>query len=125
MNGDVAPEEQYDYLEWRPHRWRPPKRAGKPLRPGAAAVTASATKVHVGVDGLGHPLRFIRTGGQAPDITQADGSAPPLLPFSAREGAGGSCNTGHSGSSTPGEGDRRLVDETLHPQAQLNLGPRW
>ena len=22
MNGDVALDEQYDYLEWRPHRWR-------------------------------------------------------------------------------------------------------
>ena len=22
MNGDMAPDEQYEYLEWRPHRWR-------------------------------------------------------------------------------------------------------
>ena len=22
MNGDMAPDEQYEYLEWQPHRWR-------------------------------------------------------------------------------------------------------
>ena len=32
-----------------------------------------ATKVHVSVDGLGNPLRFILTGGQKRDITQAEG----------------------------------------------------
>lgn len=31
-----------------------------------------STKVHVGVDGLGNPLRFILTGGQRHDITQAE-----------------------------------------------------
>ena len=31
------------------------------------------TKLHVSVDGLGYRLRFVRTGGQAPDVTQADG----------------------------------------------------
>lgn len=30
-----------------------------------------STKVHVSVDGLGNPLRFILTGGQRHDITQA------------------------------------------------------
>ncbi|MCB0214947.1 MAG: transposase, partial [Anaerolineae bacterium] len=30
-----------------------------------------STKIHVSVDGLGHPLRFILTAGQRHDITQA------------------------------------------------------
>ena len=29
------------------------------------------TKVHIAVDGLGNPLRFILTGGQVHDVTQA------------------------------------------------------
>ncbi len=32
-----------------------------------------STKVHVTVDVLGNPLRFILTGGQKHDITQAEG----------------------------------------------------
>ena len=31
-----------------------------------------STKIHVNVDALGNPLRFILTGGQRHDITQAD-----------------------------------------------------
>ena len=31
-----------------------------------------STKIHVSVDGLGNPLRFILTGGQRHDITQAE-----------------------------------------------------
>ena len=31
-----------------------------------------STKIHVSVDGLGNPLRFILTGGQQHDITQAE-----------------------------------------------------
>ena len=31
------------------------------------------SKVHIAVDGLGNPLRFILTGGQVHDITQAEG----------------------------------------------------
>ena len=31
-----------------------------------------STKVHVGVDGLGNPLRFRLTGGQEQDVTQAE-----------------------------------------------------
>ena len=30
-----------------------------------------STKIHVSVDGLGNPLRFLLTGGQVGDITQA------------------------------------------------------
>ena len=50
---------------------RPPKRW-----PGSQALGRSrggfSTKVHVSVDALGNPLRFILTGGQQHDITQAD-----------------------------------------------------
>ena len=31
------------------------------------------SKVHIAVDGLGNPLRFILTGGQVGDVTQAQG----------------------------------------------------
>ena len=31
------------------------------------------SKVHIAVDGLGNPLRFILTGGQVGDVTQAEG----------------------------------------------------
>ena len=31
-----------------------------------------STKIHVNVDGLGNPLRFLLTGGQRHDITQAE-----------------------------------------------------
>ena len=31
------------------------------------------SKVHIAVDGLGNPLRFILTGGEVHDITQAEG----------------------------------------------------
>ena len=31
-----------------------------------------STKIHVGVDALGNPLRFLLTGGQRHDITQAE-----------------------------------------------------
>ena len=30
------------------------------------------SKVHIAVDGLGNPLRFILTGGQVGDVTQAE-----------------------------------------------------
>ena len=36
------------------------------------ASTNDSTKIHVSVDGLGNPLRFILTGGQQHDITQAE-----------------------------------------------------
>ena len=31
-----------------------------------------STKVHVGVDALGHPLRLIATAGQVADVTQGE-----------------------------------------------------
>ena len=50
-----------------------PKKGG----PAAQALGRSrggfSTKIHVSVDGLGNPLRFILTGGQQHDITQAEG----------------------------------------------------
>ena len=49
-----------------------PKKGG----PAAQALGRSrggfSTKIHVSVDGLGNPLRFILTGGQQHDITQAE-----------------------------------------------------
>ena len=48
-----------------------------PKKSGQAALGRSrggfSTKIHVSVDGLGNPLRFILTGGQQHDITQAEG----------------------------------------------------
>ena len=47
-----------------------------PKKGGQAALGRSrggfSTKIHVSVDGLGNPLRFILTGGQQHDITQAE-----------------------------------------------------
>ena len=51
----------------------PPKRVARRPRPWAGAAAGFSTKIHVSVDGLGNPLRFILTGGQQHDITQAEG----------------------------------------------------
>ena len=58
----------------------PPLRCGSALKKGGQAAQALgrsrggfSTKVHVSVDSLGNPLRFILTGGQQHDITQAEG----------------------------------------------------
>ena len=51
---------------------------GSPQKGGQAAQALGrsrggfSTKIHVSVDGLGNPLRFILTGGQQHDITQAE-----------------------------------------------------
>jgi len=37
-----------------------------------------STKIHVNVDSLGNPLRFLLTGGQRNEITQAGAVIPPL-----------------------------------------------
>ena len=54
----------------------PPLRCGSAPKKGGQAAQALgrsrggfSTKVHVSVDGLGNPLRFILTGGQQHDIT--------------------------------------------------------
>ena len=56
-----------------------PCAAGAPKKNGGQACQALgrsrggfSTKIHVSVDGLGNPLRFILTGGQRHDITQAE-----------------------------------------------------
>ena len=50
-----------------------PLKRGRPGRPGVRAQPGRfSTKVHITVDGLGNPLRFILTGGQESDIAQAE-----------------------------------------------------
>lgn len=53
-------------------RWRTQKNGDQ----GAQALGRSrggfSTKIHVSVDGLGNPLRFLLTAGQRHDITQAE-----------------------------------------------------
>ena len=64
----------------RQHRGSGPslRRRSAPQKGGQAAQALGrsrggfSTKVHVSVDALGNPLRFILTGGQQHDITQAD-----------------------------------------------------
>ena len=58
----------------------PPLRRGSAPKKGGQAAQALgrsrggfSTKIHVSVDALGNPLRFILTGGQQHDITQAEG----------------------------------------------------
>ena len=58
----------------------PPLRRGSAPQKGGQAAQALgrsrggfSTQVHVSVDSLGNPLRFILTGGQQHDITQAEG----------------------------------------------------
>ena len=51
----------------------PPKRVARLPRPLGRSRGGFSTKIHVSVDGLGNPLRFILTGGQQHDITQAEG----------------------------------------------------
>ena len=57
---------------------RPMRGGGAPKNGGQACQALGrsrggfSTKIHVSVDGLGNPLRFILTGGQRHDITQAE-----------------------------------------------------
>ena len=49
-----------------------PLKRGRPSSAGVRAQSGRfSTKVHITVDGLGNPLRFILTGGQENDIVQA------------------------------------------------------
>ena len=50
-----------------------PKKGGQAAQALGRSRGGFSTKVHVSVDGLGNPLRFILTGGQQHDITQAEG----------------------------------------------------
>ena len=49
-----------------------PKRGGQAAQALGRSRGGFSTKIHVSVDGLGNPLRFILTGGQQHDITQAE-----------------------------------------------------
>ena len=50
----------------------PPQRVAKQAQALGRSRGGFSTKVHVSVDSLGNPLRFILTGGQQHDITQAE-----------------------------------------------------
>ena len=50
-----------------------PQKGGQAAQALARSRGGFSTKVHVSVDALGNPLRFILTGGQKHDITQAQG----------------------------------------------------
>ena len=50
-----------------------PQKGGQAAQALGRSRGGFSTKIHVSVDGLGNPLRFILTGGQQHDITQAEG----------------------------------------------------
>ena len=50
-----------------------PKKGGQAAQALGRSRGGFSTKIHVSVDGLGNPLRFILTGGQQHNITQAEG----------------------------------------------------
>ena len=56
-----------------------PKKGGQAAQALGRSRGGFSTKIHVSVDGLGNPLRFILTGGQQHDITQAGGVDPPVM----------------------------------------------
>ena len=49
-----------------------PQKGGQAAQALGRSRGGFSTKIHVSVDGLGNPLRFILTGGQQHDITQAE-----------------------------------------------------
>ena len=51
----------------------PPQKGGQAAQALGRSRGGFSAKIHVSVDGLGNPLRFILTGGQQHDITQAEG----------------------------------------------------
>ena len=53
-------------------RWSPPKRVLRGHKLWDAAGAGFSTKIDISVDALGIPLRFILTGGQVHDVTQAE-----------------------------------------------------
>ena len=48
------------------------KRGGQAVQALGRSRGGFSTKIHASVDALGNPLRFLLTGGQQHDITQAD-----------------------------------------------------
>ena len=53
-------------------RWRTPKNGGQESQALGRSRGGFSTKIHISVDALGNPLRFVLTGGQRHDITQAE-----------------------------------------------------
>lgn len=51
----------------------PQKKGGQAAQALGRSRGGFSTKIHANVDGLGNPLRFLLTGGQRHDITQAEG----------------------------------------------------
>ena len=64
-------------------RWRTKGKRGQSNQALGRSRGGFSTKIHIVVDGLGNPLRFLLTGGQCHDITQVcdliDGFAPDYL----------------------------------------------
>ena len=52
--------------------WSPKKSGGQAEQALGQSKGGFSTKIHVSVDALGNPLRFILTAGQRNDITQAE-----------------------------------------------------
>ena len=52
--------------------WRVKKTVDKPSKHWAAVEGGFSTKLHILAEGLGNGLRFILTGGQRHDVTQAN-----------------------------------------------------
>ena len=53
-------------------RWGAKKNGGQAEQALGRSKGGFSTKIHVSVDGLGNPVRFILTAGQRNDITQAE-----------------------------------------------------
>ena len=53
-------------------RWRSRKRGGQQTQALGRSRGGFSTKIHISVDGLGNPLRFLLTGGERNDITQGE-----------------------------------------------------
>jgi transposase len=51
--------------------WGPKKNGGQAEQALGRSRGGFSSKIHIGVDGLGNPLRFLLTAGQAHDSTQA------------------------------------------------------
>ena len=51
--------------------WRTQKKGGQDAQALGRSRGGFSSKIHIGVDALGNPLRFILTGGQRHDCTQA------------------------------------------------------
>ena len=99
----------------------PPKKGGQAAQALGRSRGGFSTKIHVSVDGLGNPLRFILTGGQQHDITQAEELIAAPLCWRARTGRqrvrcpgvspthpGTGYDAGHSAPQLEPQGTRRL-----------------